>query len=153
TPWDWRCSPRRPRRNSSVCIAGLWRHSAPPQAPQGWREYLQSPRISFRLHNLADNLKTAKLIFGLAPLDGLVAHEPADIRILDGHAERLQFLARALGSQLDAAIGQVAHRAGDLVAGRHGFHCVSKAHTLDAARIKNVHPLPAHVAWTCPTPP
>src|SRR4030095_12076274 len=101
TPWDWRCSPRRPRRSSSACIVVLWRHSAPPRGPQGSRECQQSPRISLHFHNLADNFKTAKLIFSLAPGQGLLAHEPADLGILDGLAECLELLARALGSQFD----------------------------------------------------
>jgi len=56
-------------------------------------------------HSSVNNLKSVKFILRLAPRHVFVADETSKSRATDGLAERLEFLARALGGQFDTPVG------------------------------------------------
>ena len=58
---------------------------------------------------------------------------------MEGEAESVKFITPALGGEFDAAIGQIAHRAGDLKAGGDGFGGMPETDALNTAGIKNCH--------------
>jgi hypothetical protein len=68
----------------------------------------------------------------------LTVNKASETFITDGGAKCRQFLTRALGNQFDAAIGQVADRAGDFITGGDGLDGVTKTDALHAAGIKNI---------------
>src|SRR5688500_8523473 len=75
----------------------------------------------------------------LFPLD-----QPAQSRVANRLAKRLQFLALALDDQFHATVTEVAHRARDLKSRRQRLHAVAKSNSLHAAGVKDSHPLAAH---------
>lgn len=64
------------------------------------------------------------------------ADESLEVAFPDGFQQGIQFIRRALDVQFDAAVLQVAHRAGDVVAGGDLFDRVAEAHSLDPSGIK-----------------
>jgi hypothetical protein len=68
----------------------------------------------------------------------LVADKSSKTFRPDGGAKGFEFGARALGGELDAAVGQVAHTAGDFKTGGDGLDGVTKPNALHAAGIKNI---------------
>ena len=94
-------------------------------------------------HCSADDFKSMKFIFRNAPIYMFVPNKSSKTCVPDGGVESLQFRARALGDQFDAAVRQIADNASDFKSGGHGFGGVTEPDALHAAGIKNPHAAPA----------
>jgi hypothetical protein len=66
----------------------------------------------------------------------VVADEAAEVAVADGLEEGGYFLRVSSGKELDAAIREVTHPAGDVEPGGNLADAVSEAHALDAAFVK-----------------
>lgn len=63
----------------------------------------------------------------------------------NGGAKRLQFGPRTLSDEFDPAIRKIADDAGDFEAGGNGFDGVTKANSLNAARVEKMQ---AAAGWS-----
>jgi len=88
-------------------------------------------------HFLANNLKSPKFIFCVAPDYLFVPDKSSKTCIMERGAESFKFRVAALGDEFHAAIRQIADGAGDLKTGGDGLGGVTKADTLHAAGEKN----------------
>jgi hypothetical protein len=84
-----------------------------------------------------------KFILRVAPTYTFVADKASKSRASDGVAKRFEFFARTFGDEFDAAVGQIAHNAGDLKTGGESLGGVAKADALDAAGIENLQAMAA----------
>ena len=74
-----------------------------------------------------------KFIFCGGPIYLLIANKASKTFSANGGAKSLQFRVRSLGDEFDAAIGQVAHEAGDFKTGGDGFDGITETDALHAA--------------------
>lgn len=61
-------------------------------------------------------------------------------RFVDRLAERFQFLFLAFGGQFDPSVGKIPNGTGDFITGGQRPDRVTKAYTLHATGIQNLHP-------------
>ena len=80
------------------------------------------------------------------PLDApeLMPDEAPHFRILYRLPKLFQLASLALDAQLDAAIRQIPHRAGDIKTARHRFGRVAKPDSLHAPGVEDMKALAAH---------
>jgi len=94
--------------------------------------------------NLANNFKTAKLIFSFAPVYFFMSDKAAQLGFLHALAKGFQFVPRSFGDQFHAAISQIFYCARHFESTRNLFHCVTEPDTLHVTRIKDLNSLPIH---------
>ena len=72
-------------------------------------------------------------IFCVGPIYLLVADKASKSCTTDGFTKGLKFRALALGDEFNAAIGQIAHEAGNFKTGGDGFDGITETDALHAA--------------------
>src|SRR5512140_2156305 len=97
--------------------------------------------------SLSCYFEPAKLVLRFRPGNLLVANKMLQTGLANALAERLQFVFRALGDEFNPTVGQVAHRAGDLVPASRALGGITESHTLHAPRVKNLHSPAIHAEF------
>src|SRR5689334_15363676 len=95
------------------------------------------------------DFKPAILVLAFGPLDLFMTNEMVESRRANRLPECFQFVSRAFGEQLDAAIRQVTNHAGDFKTSGGRFYRIAKANTLHVTGIVYLHSLAVHSQSMC----
>src|SRR5262245_50707891 len=93
---------------------------------------------------LAYDFEPAKFVLCFRPTHIFLLNKMFQTRRPYGLTKGIQLISGSFGHQFNAAIGQIAHYAGDFKSTGDRSGSITKPDTLHAARVKNLHPCAIH---------
>lgn len=93
------------------------------------------------MENLITNPEAEQIRIGRNPLNCLIANIATQAAVVNAFEKSFDFLPLTLRLEMDAAIGQVTHRATHLIAFGYLLHGEAKPHALHPTFVKDFRPL------------